>query len=610
MQRVQKWLADQANQSVLWLLLGGLLFRSIIAFWLYPGIDETYYYLYSLHLDWSYFDHPVLVALTTGFGPWITGVVSQFTIRLATLILYTGSLFLLYLTSAQLFGVKAARLTLAIATIIPIFQVGFGVLSLPDSPLIFFWSASLCVAAYEFFGQSTEDERVIESDVGAKHLGDNSSKKPKVYSPNASSSGSWDVSYYPSYRLAILSVLVGLACLGKYHGFILGLGLVGFCLTSPRHRCALLSPWTWLGLGLFILTLFPIWFWNMQHDWVSFRFQLSLRFQPGSEETKSGYDLLGVAVAFLAGIGYLFPTMGFPLWWVSLRSLWGMVRWGDAETRRRGDGELESWGRDNSLDLSGVATTAPLSLTNTEDLAAKQLLILWVSLPLTIGFTLLGGAQPILPTWSMPGFWGLTLLLAYKALSWQKQSRRWVRRWLQGSGLFLASCILLVLLHVTTGTLQKSGQYALLGGFLSVKDDPSTELIDIKQLRRGFKESPVLNQALQKSGFVFTNGFYLGGMVGMALSPITTTPITCFGEDVRGFAFWSQPEQWLGKEGLYVTLERFHDLFEITDSYRPYFSSFQEIATVPIRRGGAVTEVFHVYQTGKMLKPYPQGRRQ
>ncbi|NEQ70490.1 MAG: 4-amino-4-deoxy-L-arabinose transferase, partial [Symploca sp. SIO2D2] len=85
-----------------------------------------------------------------------------------------------------------------------------------------------------------------------------------------------------------------------------------------------------------------------------------------------------------------------------------------------------------------------------------------------------------------------------------------------------------------------------------------------------------------------------------------TTPITCFGEDVRGFAFWSEPEEWLGKEGLYVTIERFHDLFELTDSYRPYFSSFQEIATVSIRRGGAVTEVFHVYQTGKMLKPYPR----
>jgi len=72
-------LAQKTNQSVLfagW----GLLFRCVIAFWLYPGFDEAYYYLYSLHLDWSYFDHPVLVAHNC-FGP-VTGVVSQFTIRL------------------------------------------------------------------------------------------------------------------------------------------------------------------------------------------------------------------------------------------------------------------------------------------------------------------------------------------------------------------------------------------------------------------------------------------------------------------------------------------------------------------------------------------------
>ena len=82
MQKVQKWLAQKANQSVLFWLLGGLLFRSFVAFWLYPGFDEAYYYLYSIHLDWSYFDHPVLVALLTGIGPWLTGEVSQFTIRL------------------------------------------------------------------------------------------------------------------------------------------------------------------------------------------------------------------------------------------------------------------------------------------------------------------------------------------------------------------------------------------------------------------------------------------------------------------------------------------------------------------------------------------------
>jgi len=549
MQMAQKWLAQKANQLVLFWLVGGLLFRGIIAFWLYPGFDEAYYYVYSQNLDWSYFDHPVLVALVTGFGPWLTGDVSQFTIRLGTLILHTGSLLLLYLTSAKLFSKKAANLTLAIASICPIFLVAFGVLTLPDSPLMFFWSASLYCAAHEFFPQPRTHTSLSESEAS----------QPST-------------PYRPSYRLAILGILVGLACLGKYHGFVLGAGLIGFCLTSPRHRCSLVSPWAWLGLGLFIVTIFPIWFWNMQHDWISLRFQ-SERGVP-----RRGYKLASVGGVLLAEVGYLFPTLGLPLWWVSLRSA-----------------------------LSAIAQVFSKKLPTSEaDFNQKQLLILWVSLPLTLGFTFMGGYQQILPTWAMPGFWGLTLLLGQHAVNWQQRSHRRIQRWLKGSGIIIGTSLLIALLHVTTGTFQKPSQYALLGGFLTPKDDPSTELIDIQQLRRGFAESPILKEALHNSSFIFTNGYYLGGLIGMALDPLAHTPITCFSFDARGFAFWSRAEQWLGKDALYITISRFERKKELTDEYRNYFSRLEEIGTVPIRRGGAVTEVMYVYQAKTLLKPYPR----
>jgi hypothetical protein len=87
-----------------------------------------------------------------------------------------------------------------------------------------------------------------------------------------------------------------------------------------------------------------------------------------------------------------------------------------------------------------------------------------------------------------------------------------------------------------------------LGGFWNPKDDPSTELIDIVQLRQGFAQSPLLSQALQNSSFVFTNGYYLAGFISMALTPLADTPITCFSTDLRGFAFWSRADQWLGED--------------------------------------------------------------
>ena len=581
MQIAQKWLAQKANQVVLFWLIGGLLFRGVIAFWLNPGFDEAYYYVYTQNLDWSYYDHPVLVALVTGFGPWLTGEVSQFTIRLGTLILHTGSLLLLYLTSAKLFSTKAAQLTLAIASICPIFSVAFGILTLPDSPLMFFWSASLYCAALEFFpqpqSQGNRERRQggqggQEGQEGQGGQGGFSTQHSLPSPPSPDLPISPPIPYCPSYRLAILGILVGLACLGKYHGFVLGAGLVGFCLTSPRHRCALVSPWAGLGLGLFILTIFPIWFWNMQHDWVSLRFQ-SERGIP-----RRSYKLLGVISVFFVNVGYLFPSIGFPLWWVSLRSV-----------------------------PNAIAQVFSKKLPTSEaDLSQKQLLLLWVSLPLTLGFTFMGGYQQILPTWPMPGFWSLTLLLGERAVNWQKRSHRSVQRWLQGSGFFIGTVLLIALLHVTTGTFQKPSQYALLGGFLPPQYDPSTELIDIQQLRHGFAKSPVLKDALQNSSFIFTNGYYLGGQISMALTPLTHTPITCFTLDMRGFAFWSRGDQWLGKDALYITISRFQQKEELTDEFRNYFLHFQEIGTVPIRRGGAVTEMIYVYQAKKLLKPYPR----
>lgn len=538
MQIAQKWLAQKTNQIVLLLLVGGLIFRATIAFWAYPTFDEAYYYLYSLHLDWSYFDHPVMVALTTGFGTWLTGIVSQFTIRLGALIWYTGSLVLLYLTSKRLFSDKAAILTLAIATITPIFQIGFGVLSLPDSPLMFFWSASLYCAVVEFFRQPSTD------------------------------------SYIPSYRLAILCILVGLACNSKYHGLVLAFGLVGFCLTSPRHRCVIRSPWAWLGLSLFAITISPIVFWNVQHDWVSFRFQ-SARAVP-----KSGFSVLSVLLVCLAEVAYLFPTIGFPLWWVSVQPL----------IKRT------------------IQFFSQKSLTPKKDSDTPELLILWVSLPVILGFTLMGGYRQILPAWSMPGFWGTTLLLGNQAVIWEQQSRPWVRRSLFASGAIIASILLILLLHLQLGIMQKPSQYALMGGFVSPKDDPSIELIDIEQIQRGFAQSPILRTALQNSRFIFTNRYYLGGPIAMSLKTLTNLPITCFdiGQDLRGFAFWSKADEWLGEDALYITTSPFNLREDLMASYRSYFSSVSEIETLVIKRGGVPINVIYVYQAKTLLKPYPR----
>lgn len=545
-------MASKIKQTANWskglttLVIGGLFFRTLVAIWLFPGFDEAYYYLYSRHLSWSYFDHPVMAALTTGVGWWLTGLISPLTIRVGALLLYCLSLWLLYRVATYLFSPDVGQMTVALVTLMPLMTIGFGILTSPDNGLILFWSTTLLLAAREFFPQASRQEPY----------------------------GKIKETYKPTWRLAMLGITVGLACLSKYHGFVLGLSLVGFCATCPPYRAALRSRWTLAAFFLFILTLFPLWYWNLQHDWISFRFQLLMRFD--HDGGSGSFNLLQMVGYWLISIAYLFPLLGFPLWWVTFQEMF----------------------RQAQFHLSPT-----LSPDETKD-DHRRVLILWISLPILLGFTLLGGKQQIFPAWPAPGYWGMTILLAGYAVPWQRQRPRLVRRWLWGSGLFLVALSVVALLHLQLGLLQKPGDYSLFGGFMPVEQDDSTELIDTDQLRRRIAAEPELMTRLNEVEFIFTNEFYLGGYLDMAIHPLVEVPVTAFSQDPRGFAFWFNQEDWLGGDALYITLDRFVDEPGILAAYEPLFESIESLTTVPLERGGEVTETFHIFRANGFRATY------
>ncbi|BAQ64469.1 glycosyltransferase family 39 protein [Geminocystis sp. NIES-3709] len=501
------------------ILVVGLIIRAIIALYLQPGYDEAYYYLYTQNLDWSYFDHPFLVSLTTGLGVWLTGEVNQFTIRFGTLIITTGSLYFLYLIGKNLFNHESGLMTLLIASSIPIFTVAFGVLTLPDVPLIFFLTLTLLFASYEFFPFQNK------------------------------------ITYKPSYRLILIGFCLGLACLSKYHGFIFALGLVGFCIFNYPYRRVFSSPWLILSFLVFIITLFPLLYWNWQNDWASFGFQLSTRFDSPASSTITINPFNTIVVA-LVSIGYLFPSFGFPLWWIGGVTFWEEI---------------------------------------TVKFNFRYRLILWVCLPLIIGFTLLGAVTQILPTWAMPGFWFLTLILGNYCTKWAKEYPKLIKRWFFFSFLIINTIIFVMLSHFSMGLFQKPNQNAFFSGLIAPQNDPSTELIDIIQLRSNFKNSSEFSQALQQADFIFTNQYYLGGYIGMAIAPLTEIPVTCFSDDSRGFNYWYPLENLKRKRGLYITTQRFAKK-ELEQKYRQYFQQWKKITEIPLFRSGEITEVFYIYE--------------
>src|SRR3954452_15460321 len=101
-------------RRTLWLLIAvSAAFRLAWAATLGPGIDEAYHYLFSVHRDWSYFDHPPMVALVESLGPMLTsagGPVSALSLRLGFIVLFAGSTWLMARLTGRFYGPRAGLL--------------------------------------------------------------------------------------------------------------------------------------------------------------------------------------------------------------------------------------------------------------------------------------------------------------------------------------------------------------------------------------------------------------------------------------------------------------------------------------------------------------------
>lgn len=530
------WLKVPHHRWIAGILLAGFLLRLVVAILMPIGFDEAYYYIYTLHPSWSYFDHPPLVFLTTGIGVWLTGAVNPFTVRIGTLLIYTGSLIFFYKAAAQLFDRQVALIALGLVSLMPILTIAFGVLTMPDTPLLFFWMATLWLAAVEFFGSSP---------------------------------------YQPTYRVALIGLLVGLACLGKYHGFLLGACLVGFCLTSSQHRRVLSSFWVVMASLIFALTISPVLYWNSSHDWASFRFQ-SDRAVP-----HSAYNWESFFLTFLVHMVYLFPAFGFPLVRTIVRNL--------------------------QHQFQGAA--------HKKEPHSQRRLVLWLSTPIILAFAVIAGYQQVLPSWPMAAYMTGTILLAEQANYWLKKYPRRFWNWLIISGVIIHLLFAIALPHLAFGTFQQGSKTAIGGGFLSTDIDTSVQLIDVGQLQQALKSSPAIKEAIDRSDFIFINRYFPSGQLAMALHSVTNKPLTCFTSDLRGFAYWSRAEEWVGKNGLYIGSETFDVSASLVPSkvtnvsdppLQNYFQEIKEVATIPLTRGGVVTQTWKVYEAREMLKPYPR----
>ncbi|HET6840004.1 MAG TPA: glycosyltransferase family 39 protein [Bradyrhizobium sp.] len=239
--------------------------RLVAAAWTPLTFDEAYYWMWSKHLAFGYYDHPPGVAVVIRLGTMIAGD-TELGVRLVSILLALPMSWAIYRAAAILFGdrrVAASATVLLNATLMA--AVGTLIVT-PDAPL-------LVASSFVVFSLA----KVLEADRG----------------------GWW---------LAV-GAAVGFALVSKYTALLFGPAILIWLVSVPKLRRWLISPWPYLG-GLVALVIFsPVILWNAEHQWVSFIKQLG---RARIENFKPAFigELIPTQIAFATPLVFILGAMG------------------------------------------------------------------------------------------------------------------------------------------------------------------------------------------------------------------------------------------------------------------------------------------------------------
>jgi dolichol-phosphate mannosyltransferase len=195
--------------------------------------DEAYYWLWSRRLDWSYLDHPPLIAYLIRVSTLMGD--SPFWLRLPAFMLGVVGAYLLFRLARELFDERVAFLAVVLYQVTPAVG-GFGSFSTPDGPMYVAWMAALLFV--------------------------------------------WQATHGRPERWWAVGVAVGVGFLSKLYAALLGAGILLYLLMEQRAWLRRREPCA--AAAIAVAFLLPVLYWNWTHDWAMIRFLLGARADLGA----------------------------------------------------------------------------------------------------------------------------------------------------------------------------------------------------------------------------------------------------------------------------------------------------------------------------------------
>ncbi len=260
------------NQQAFIVILVGFLFRVFFGSIMGLGIDETYTTVISRHFFLSYFDHPPLHIWIVGLTRLLFHSENPLILRIPFILMFSGTCWAVYQSIKIIFSEKTAYYSIILLNISAVFSLT-GLMILPDAPLYLFLSITLYLWILILF----------------------CNKNQSIY---------WGLSGFS----------LGLACLSKYHGFLIGAGFFFFLLTQKNKRFYLftLKPYMMVLISLIIFS--PVIIWNAKNNWTS------LGFHTGRASIQGFYPLKFI-ISLLGQSLWILPWIWFPLIYVYLKEV-------------------------------------------------------------------------------------------------------------------------------------------------------------------------------------------------------------------------------------------------------------------------------------------------
>ena len=235
---------------------------------------------------------------------------------------------------------------------------------------------------------------------------------------------------------------------------------------------------------------------------------------------------------------------------------------------------------------------------NSEATAADKFLICQAVIPLG---TFLGVActRSVLPHWTLVGFLPLFPLLGQ---AWETLYVLDPRRF-RGRVVFLATAPLVVagvmLVEARTGLFQIGRPGGL--GLVRVSRDPTVDMIGWDEVAVELKRRGLVDGT---NNFLFTSSWYHSGQLGFALKNAgEDAPVLCYSAwDARSFAFWSEPEQWVGRSGILVSANERPSEPECFDRW---FSKIESVGEFDVTRAGATVRTIRLFRCVQQTEPFP-----